>query len=192
MSRFYLRLKRCDVSDIRHHNEARWTLVRVNAADATLSVTSRVRVDPWLDDACIGFWTFNTSNIRFIHSLHNAEDGWIYHVFTASVLLCYSTEMMRICMDFLYFSIFVHISHLHYLIVLRRPKNGRCFRRARRGISNFQWVAFCVFCICRICTLIIRLLREWMMRACESQSGNQLNVTTRQTPNMAPNIISAR
>ena len=41
--------------------------------------------------------------------------------------------------------IFVHISHLHYLIVLRRPKNGRCFRRARRGISNFQWVAFCVY-----------------------------------------------
>ena len=53
--------------------------------------------------------------------------------------------MMRICMDFLYFSIFVHISHLHYLIVLRRPKNGRRFRRARRGISNFQWVAFCVY-----------------------------------------------
>ena len=53
--------------------------------------------------------------------------------------------MMCIWMDFLYFSIFVHILHLHYLIVLRRPKNGRCFRQARRGISNFQWVAFCVY-----------------------------------------------
>ena len=28
-----------------------------------------------------------------------------------------------------------------------------------------------------------------MMRACEPQSCNQLNVTTRQTPNMAPSTI---
>ena len=65
------------------------------------------------------------------------------------------------------------------------PSKTRYFKFSVGGI-------LCVFCICRICTLIIRLLREWMMRACESQSGNQLNVTTRQTPNMAPNIISAR